>query len=162
MDILFPTDVSDSTTDVSYTILFDNGTTTSVHLSDMSSILPAPPIDVANCDSQDSLLPPFLRLNSKITYEHDGQYHKGYLGKRDGFSDLFTNLMSINARKIGGLTFPICPSPGLTCVSRVFLSLGTSHTLSSVLRPPLSNLRLIPLPLLSVRSTCIRTVRPPF
>jgi hypothetical protein len=150
MDIPFPTDVSDSTINVSYTILFDNGTTASVPLSEMSSILPAPPVDVAACNSQDSLLPPFLRLNSKITYEHDGQYHKG------------TNLMSINATKIGGLTFPICWSPGLACVSKEFLSLGTSHTLSYILRPLLSNLRLIPLPLLSVRSTCIRTVRPPF
>ena len=32
---------------------------------------------------KDSLLPPFLRLNSKITYEHDGQYHKGFLGIKD-------------------------------------------------------------------------------
>jgi hypothetical protein len=64
MDIPFPTDVSDSTINISFTILFDNGTTASIPLSKMSSILPAPPVDVAACDSQDSLLPPSLHLNS--------------------------------------------------------------------------------------------------
>ncbi len=72
MDIPFPTDVLDPNATVFYTILFDNGTSASVPLSDMSSILPLTPVDVATCDSQDSLLPPFLRLNSKITYEHEG------------------------------------------------------------------------------------------
>ncbi len=84
MDIPFPSDVSDPDATVSYTILFDNGTTASVPLSNMSSLPPAPPVDIATCDSQDSLLPPFLRLNSKITYKHEGQYHKRYLGKWDG------------------------------------------------------------------------------
>ena len=50
----------------------------------MASLIPASPVDVAACDSQDSLLPPFLGLNSKIPYKHDDQYHKGYLGKCDG------------------------------------------------------------------------------
>ena len=50
----------------------------------MVSIIPKPPVDVDSSDSQDSLLPPFLWFNSKITYTHDGQYHKGGLGKRDG------------------------------------------------------------------------------
>jgi hypothetical protein len=77
------TDVSSNSTP-SYTVLFDNGTSASIPLRDMASIIPKPPIDVDPSDSQDSLLPPFLRLHSKITYEHDGQYHKGYLGQLDG------------------------------------------------------------------------------
>ncbi len=60
MDIPFPTDVSDSTSTVFYTILFDNGTSASIPLSEMASLIPASPVDVAACDSQDSLLPPFL------------------------------------------------------------------------------------------------------
>jgi hypothetical protein len=73
---------------LSYTILFNNGTTAPIPLQDMASLIPPPPVDpLLNGDlssSQDSLLPPFLGLNSKITYEHDGQYHKGYFTKRDG------------------------------------------------------------------------------
>jgi len=72
-----------SASDLSYTILFDNGTTASTPLSDMVSIIPKPRINVDCYDSQDSLLPPFLWLNSKITYEHDGQYQKGFLAKTD-------------------------------------------------------------------------------
>jgi hypothetical protein len=60
MDIPFPTAVSDSTFKISYTILFDNGTSASIPLSKMASLIPASPVDVATCDSQDSLLPPFL------------------------------------------------------------------------------------------------------
>jgi hypothetical protein len=53
-----------------YTILFNNGTTASVPLGKMAGIIPSPPIDVDDSDSHDSLLPLFLRLNLKITYEH--------------------------------------------------------------------------------------------
>jgi hypothetical protein len=31
-----------------------------------------------------ALLPPFLQLNLKITYKHEGQYHKGFLTICDG------------------------------------------------------------------------------
>ena len=30
------------------------------------------------------LLPDFLQLRKKITYEHDVQYYQGYIGQRDG------------------------------------------------------------------------------
>ena len=73
-----------STSSPLYTILFDNGTSASIPLQDMASIIPKPLVDIDSSDSQDSLLPPFLWLNSKITYEHDWQYHKGFLGKGDG------------------------------------------------------------------------------
>jgi hypothetical protein len=89
MDIPFPaTSPNSPPSKLSYTVLFDNGTTASIPLRDMASLIPPPPVNSSlNGDlspSQDSLLPPFLRLNSKITYEHDWQYHKGYLTKRDG------------------------------------------------------------------------------
>jgi hypothetical protein len=68
----------------SYTILFDNGTSASTPLREMAPIIPKPPVDIVSSNSQDSLLPLFLRLNSKITYEHDRQYHKGFLDNRQG------------------------------------------------------------------------------
>jgi hypothetical protein len=67
-----------------YTILFDNGTTASIPLSNMARIIPLPPVNVADSDSHDSLLPLFLCLNSNITFEHKCQYHNGCLGQRDG------------------------------------------------------------------------------
>jgi hypothetical protein len=79
MDIPFLLDPSGNGFVPLYTILFDNGTTASIPLRDMASIIPLPPVDVANFDSHDSFLLPFLRLNSKITFEHEGQYHKGLL-----------------------------------------------------------------------------------
>jgi hypothetical protein len=87
MDIPFSIDVSDDSKafmDRPYTVLFDNGTSASIPLSEMAAIIPKPPVDIHVTDSQDSLLPPFLCLNSKITYKHDGQNHKGYLGKQNG------------------------------------------------------------------------------
>jgi hypothetical protein len=65
---------------LSYMILFDNGTSMPILLSDMVGIIPKPPVDIASTDSQDSLLPSFLCLKSKITREDNGQYHKGFLG----------------------------------------------------------------------------------
>jgi hypothetical protein len=74
-------------TDLNYTILFDNITTSSIPLWEVASLIPPPPVGPLLGDSslsQDSLLPPFLCINSKTTYEHEGQYHKGYLTKCDG------------------------------------------------------------------------------
>ena len=62
-----------------YLLLFDDGTTKSVSASDMSPLIPKPPDSEMSND--DALLPPFFRMNCKITYEHEGQYHKGYLTK---------------------------------------------------------------------------------
>ncbi len=87
MDIPFPIEVSDSTTDtmdLPYTILFDEGTTASIPLSQMANLSSPPPVQLTVADGSDSLLPPFLRLSSCITFEHEGQYHKGYLSQLDG------------------------------------------------------------------------------
>jgi hypothetical protein len=73
--------------DLNYTILFDNSTISSIPCQEMASLIPPPPVGPLIGDTssyQDSLLPPFLRVNSKITNKWDGQYHKGYLTKHDG------------------------------------------------------------------------------
>ncbi len=63
MDIPFPpTESSSSSDDIHdrlYTILFDNGTTTLIPLSQMSALIPPPPASLAS-PSADALLPPFL------------------------------------------------------------------------------------------------------
>ncbi len=84
MDIPFPVSPLKADLLQSYTILFNNGTTASVPLNEMAGLIPLLPVKVCNLDLHNSLLPPFLCLNSEITYEHEGQYHKGYLGKCDG------------------------------------------------------------------------------
>ena len=83
MDIPFPDNLLLYSTPL-YSILFDKGTTMSIPLLEMAVIIPKPPVDVSSSDSQDSLLPPFLCLNLKITYKHNKQYHKGFLGIKDG------------------------------------------------------------------------------
>ena len=50
----------------------------------MPYLLPKPPSNVDNTGSTDTLLHPFLQINQKITYDHQGQYWKGYLGKSEG------------------------------------------------------------------------------
>jgi hypothetical protein len=75
MDIPFPIEVPDSTTDMAdlpYTILFDDDTTASIPLSRMVNLIPPPLVQLAAADGSDSLLPPFLRLNSHIIFEHEG------------------------------------------------------------------------------------------
>jgi hypothetical protein len=68
----------DPTLSPQFLIQFDNGTTKSTPASKMASFIPKP--QALPSDSS-HLLPPFIRLNSKITFEHEGQYHKGYLSK---------------------------------------------------------------------------------
>jgi hypothetical protein len=83
MDIPIYQDAQESLGESSYTILSDNSTTSSVPLLDMAGMIPSPPVREETPAASNHLLPPFLQLNSKITYEHDGQYHKGFLGIRN-------------------------------------------------------------------------------
>ncbi len=63
------------TTTPHYLIQFDNGTTSSIPASKMQSLMPKPDVDMLDSSH---LLPPFLCLNLKITFEHEEQYHKGF------------------------------------------------------------------------------------
>ena len=66
----------------SYQILFDNGTSASIPLPNMQSIIPAPPVPMTDPDESlpehSSFLLPFLSINSRITYKHEGAYRKGF------------------------------------------------------------------------------------
>jgi hypothetical protein len=101
MDIPFPIEVSDSimdTTDLPYTLLFNDGTKASIPLSQMANLIPTPLVQLTAADGSDSLLLRFLRLNSCITFEHKGQYHKGYLGQLDGIY-CFSYEFHVNKRR---------------------------------------------------------------
>ncbi len=90
-----------------YLVQFDDGTTKSFPASKMASLIPKP----RNFPSDSShLLPPFLRLNSKITFEHEGQYHKGYLSKTPDGPYCFSHKSHIN-KKLPNWTVPL---PSLT------------------------------------------------
>ncbi len=74
----------DSLGSPSFQILFDNGTAASIPLPEMASCIPASPLSAlvptdSSPDGSSTLLPPFLSVNSWITFEHDGAYHKGFL-----------------------------------------------------------------------------------
>ena len=79
-DVLLPRTVIDiplnPAVSPQYLIQFDDGSTLSVPASQMESLIPKPAVDMTDSSH---LLPPFLRINSKITFEHEGQYHKGFL-----------------------------------------------------------------------------------
>ncbi len=103
MDIPFPGTSTDSPPcNLSYTVLFNNGSTASIPPQDMALLIPPPSVNPSSvgdsASSQDSLLPPFLCINSKITYRHEGQYHKGYLTKRNS-SYRFSFKSHVNKKK---------------------------------------------------------------
>jgi hypothetical protein len=54
-----------------YLILFDNGSTKSIPARNMPSFIPKPQTTASNSASS-HLLPPFLCVNSKITFDHEG------------------------------------------------------------------------------------------
>jgi hypothetical protein len=77
----------DPSTSPQYLIQFENGTTTSVTASKMPSLIPKPDINLSDTSH---LLPPFQCPNSKIMYEHEGHYRKGYLTQSDNGSYYFS------------------------------------------------------------------------
>jgi hypothetical protein len=73
MDIPF-----DPSTSPQYLVMFDGGMTRSVPASKMPDLIPKP---VTSVSDTTHLLSPFLGVGSKITYKHNGQFHKGFLSK---------------------------------------------------------------------------------
>jgi hypothetical protein len=96
-------------------------------------LIPPPPVrplpDGDSSLSQDSLLLPFLCLNSKITYEHDGQYHKGYLTKHD-VCYCFSFKSHVNKRKEDwGVNLPNLVMTWVDfCVEGILVPGHVSHT----------------------------------
>ena len=123
MDIPLSADVLGSP---SYLILFDNGTSALIPLTNMPLMIPAPPVPMsdmaASPPAHSTLLPPFLAINSRITYEHDETYHKGFLSLANRVGCIASALRARSRRKrrIGALISLTCLSIGLICVPRAF------------------------------------------
>ena len=66
-----------------YLVQFDDGTSTEVPLVDMPTIAQQPPASPVEDDGRRDL-PEWLFPNSKVTFEYQGEYHKGYVGVKDG------------------------------------------------------------------------------
>ena len=114
-----------------YLVQFDDGTTKSVSASDMSSLIPKPP--EAAMDNDGALLPPFLQEKSKVTYDHDGQYHKGYLTKSPDGVYRFSYKSHVNKKKEDwGVALPNLSRTWTTLCAEGILLPG--HTASSLLR----------------------------
>jgi hypothetical protein len=71
MDIPFDPDLS-----LHYILLCNDSTSLSIPEASMPALVPELVVDILDTAH---LLPPFLQVGSKITFEKDGQYHKGYL-----------------------------------------------------------------------------------
>ncbi len=111
-----------------YLILFDNGTSASIPLDDMASLIPSPPVlgdalSTPSTNDDSSLLLPFLQIGSRITYEHVREYHKGFLTRNTSGTYRFSFKHILRkSLKTGVWTFPTCLSLGLTYAQRVFCS----------------------------------------
>ncbi len=117
----------DPTTTPHYLIQFDNGMTSSIPDSKMQSLIPKPDIDMLESSH---LLSSFLRLNSKITFEHEGQYHKGFLTQSSNEVYCFSYKSHIN-KKHPDWSVPL---PNLTskwhklCLKGVLVPGHTTHS----------------------------------
>jgi hypothetical protein len=78
-----------------YLIMFDNGTTRAIPVADMPSLIPKP---VVTLSDSSHLLLPFLQPGSKISYECDGQYHKGFLSQSPDSAFRFSYKSYINKK----------------------------------------------------------------
>ena len=61
----------------------------------MDSLIPKPNVDMSE---RSHLLPPFLCLNLKITFEHEGQYCKGFLTQASNGDYCFSYKSHINKK----------------------------------------------------------------
>jgi hypothetical protein len=103
----------------------------------MTSLIPPPPVSPSIPSGADALLPPFLQLNSRITFEHEGQYHKGFLGQCNGvYRFLFKSHVNKHKEEWG---VPLLNLPSTwvdLCVGGILIP-DTFHTLFCGLHLPL-------------------------
>ena len=120
-----------------YLVLFDGGSTKSVPTRDMPSFIPKPHTNASDSDLS-HFLPPFFCLNSKITLDHEGQYHKGYLTKlADGVYN-FSYKSHVN-KKHPDWSVPLPNLPAMwhdLCAEGI---LYPGHSLSSLIRDTSAN-----------------------
>ena len=135
MDIpLAPASFGDKSSNVRYTIWFDDTTTKSVPLSEMADLIPKPPKSLAtDATAEAALLPPFLQEGCKVTYDHEGQYVKGYISKLNGVYR-FSHKSHPNKKKEDfGVNLPNLPQTWTELCTNGTLLPG--HQASSFTRP---------------------------
>jgi hypothetical protein len=105
-------------------------------MQNMPSFIPKPQTTDSNSASS-HLLPPFLRINSKITFDHEGQYHKGYLIKSPNEVYNFSYKSHVNKKKPDwSASLPNLPTTWQDLCAEGILYPG--HSLSSLLWNTLS------------------------
>jgi hypothetical protein len=128
-----------------YLILFNNGTSASFPLADMASMIPSPPISgdglsIPSSDNDSLLLSPFLQVGSRITYEHEGTYHKGFLACNNCGTYLFSFKTHIKKKSEDwGVDIPNLPFTWVDlCTEGVLLPGHVAHSVihSSSHDPP--------------------------
>jgi hypothetical protein len=77
-------------------IQFDARTSSSIPAAKMPDLIPKPAVDISD---NTHLLPPFLKVGSKITFKKDRQYHKGYLTQIPDSSYRFSYKSHINKKQ---------------------------------------------------------------
>ena len=121
----------DPTLSPQYLIIFDYSTTRVVLSKDMPSLIPRPAH--ASPDSS-HILPPFLQPGSKITFEHNVQLHKGFLGQSQDSKFRFSFKWHINKKSEDwGVPLPHLPSTWQDLCAEGILIPG--HQSSSFLHP---------------------------
>jgi hypothetical protein len=129
MDIPISQTTTKSLVEPSYTILFDNDTTSSVPLSEMASIIPSLLVQEGSPAGCNHLLSPFLQLNSKITYEHDGHCHKGFLGIRNGVYRFIYKSHVDKRKEDWGVNLPNLPHTWADlCIKGIILPGHVAHS----------------------------------
>jgi len=127
----------DPTSSPQYLVLFDDGTTKSISARDMPSFIPKPRDATSGSDSS-HLLPPFLRLNSKITLDHEGRYHKGYLTKSPDGVYCFSYKSHVNKKHPDwSVPLPNLPTTWHELCAEGILYPG--HSISSLIRDTSAN-----------------------
>jgi hypothetical protein len=139
---------SDPTGSAMYLILFDNGTSAHIPLADMASLIPSPPVsgigpNNSSSDDDSFLLPPFLRVGSRITYEHDGEYHKGFLARNTDGTYRFSYKTHVKKKvEDWGVNIPNLPFTWVDlCTEGILLPGHVAHSFfrSSVPHDPLTS-----------------------
>jgi hypothetical protein len=78
-----------------YLIMFNDGMTRTIAAAGMPSPIPKQAVTLSDSTH---LLPPFLQPGSKITYECNGQYHKGFLSQSPNSTFRFSYKSHINKK----------------------------------------------------------------
>ena len=100
----------------------------------MADLIPKPPKSLATDGTAEAaLLPPFLKEGSKVTYDYEGQYVKGYISKLRGVYRFSHKSHPLKKKEDFGVNLPNLPQTWTELCTNGTLLPG--HQASSFLRP---------------------------